>query len=227
MKSKTLLTLLALSLVLSSCQSAPPTSSTGEAEAAGVQNGQEAAEAETAVQAEETVVDTPDEDPYVGSPEGDTPYPDPYAAADEADDPYLDPYTELQEPVDCVPVEEFTDLTDAFSETEDTPLDPELTLYNLSSENLELGTYSLSEERFSLSGGDGQMAFQCTWVHSGTTCYIGLQNAETGEVYVVPFVGGSAYGTISLQELPEGEYQTVLFSNNNPECFAVMNYQIL
>lgn len=124
-----------------------------------------------------------------------------------------------------LPFEEFIDVS--FYAEEGTDFSQNVSKYDLVCKYQEEATYAASEVIYIQPIEQQKFVFSCTWARSGSTVYIGLKNSETQEVYAMPCNGGSANGTLYLNVIPEGNYQIVLYSNNNPETQAVLVYQLL
>ncbi len=128
-----------------------------------------------------------------------------------------------QEPVK-LPFETTIDMTPSFSE-EVPAFDKSSDQFSLTTNGLDNGEYSSSEDTFRLPAEYKTMLLHCTWVRAGKSVYIGFLSEETGEVYTLSFAGGTAAGTVSLDPLPPGRYKVILYSSNNENVLAVLAYQ--
>lgn len=123
-----------------------------------------------------------------------------------------------------VPFANTADISPSFSE-KSPPFDNSIEKWSLSSDNLENGQYTTSEETITLPGSYQKMILQATWVRSAKTIYIGFLNIETEDVFTLSFVGGSITGVLNLNCLPTGDYQIILYGSDNKNTLAVMAYQ--
>lgn len=85
--------------------------------------------------------------------------------------------------------------------------------------NLGPGKFITSDETYYI------MAVHCTWMSPARTLYIGLYNKVTDHYFIAMFDGGAVSGLLDLTELPEGQYGVVMYSSDNENVTAVMNYQ--
>lgn len=83
-----------------------------------------------------------------------------------------------------------------------------------------------SDETYSVPEDAREMLLQCTWTRMGCHVYIGLEEAETKDIYFLGSVGGSVMGTLDLSSLPDGEYNVIMFGSNNPEIAATLVYEV-
>lgn len=125
-----------------------------------------------------------------------------------------------------IPISEYVDLSDDFSDA-DKPIFVDQEKEELACSKQNGDGYVQSDDCISVLGGKNKMIIHCTWNPQHKVVYIGLKNTETGIFYILPSVGGAADGTISLANVPDGEYHVVMCSNDNPSVVAVLLYQIL
>ena len=52
-----------------------------------------------------------------------------------------------------------------------------------------------------------------------------MYNKVTDHYFIAMFDGGAVSGLLDLTELPEGQYGVVMYSSDNENVTAVMNYQ--
>lgn len=123
------------------------------------------------------------------------------------------------------PIAAYVDLTDAFRESRRSPFDENLDKTALTCAKENAGIIIQSEETISISDNQ-KLKIHCTWNPQDRYVYVGLKNAETGTCYMLPRVGGSVYGSISLSDIPDGEYWVILCSDDNPSVIAVLLYQL-
>lgn len=125
-----------------------------------------------------------------------------------------------------LPFKNTTDISSSFTEEEFSDFDDSKETIGLVCADLDNSSYAHSEGTISVSSETAQkIIFQCTWGPASKTVYIGFIDTKSEAVYVFSSVGGALAGTISLDELPDGEYQVVMYSSDNKNVVSVMNYQ--
>ncbi len=135
----------------------------------------------------------------------------------------MDPVdSEYIAPVDVTPdfaaVTQLSSFTDSEPEFEESKPKETLTL-----QDNELGEYVFSAYQLHITP-EMELSYSCTWSSMGCELFFGLLNSDN-EVFVVSSEGGTLRGTLSMEDVPEDDYQLILYSNNNPEVQAVLHYQ--
>ena len=87
----------------------------------------------------------------------------------------------------------------------------------------KLGEYVFSPYQLHITA-EMELNYSCVWEQSGVPLFFGLLNSDN-EVFVVSADGGSLVGTLSMESVPEDDYQLILYSSNNPEVKAELQYQ--
>lgn len=126
-----------------------------------------------------------------------------------------------------LPFEATTDILSSFTEEDDPTFDESKEKTGLSCNGLDNSSYAHSEDTISVSSEIPQkMIFHCTWGPASKTVYIGFIDTKSQAVYVFSSVGGSLRGTVSLDKLPDGEYQVIMYGSDNKDVeSATMLYQ--
>ncbi len=142
---------------------------------------------------------------------------------DESVTPMTDPAAyEYTAPIDVTPdfaaVTELSSLIDSEPEFEESKGKETLTL-----QDNKLGEYVFSAYQLHITP-EMKLSYSCTWASSGCKVFFGLLNSDN-EVFVVSAEGGTLRGTLSMEDVPEDDYQLILYSNNNPEVQAILHYQ--
>lgn len=124
------------------------------------------------------------------------------------------------------PVVAYAELTDAFRESRRSPFDDQLEKFELTCAKEHEGAVIRSAETIAIRNRNA-LKIHCTWTPQDRYVYVGLENVETGACFLLPWVGGSVCGSISLVDIPDGEYRMILFSDDNPTVIAVLLYQLV
>ena len=141
----------------------------------------------------------------------------------EVETPTAD-YTEYQytAPVDVTP--DFAAVTELTSIVKEEPdFDESKGKETLMLQDNELGEYVFSAYQLHITP-EMELSYNCAWARPGCRVFFGLLNSDN-EVFVVSSEGGTLMGTLSMADVPEDDYQLILYSNNNPEVQAVLHYQ--
>ncbi len=126
-----------------------------------------------------------------------------------------------------VPIHNSSDILNLFSESVSSPFDAQSEKHGLVCAGLDSSTYAIADEIISVS--DTQcpnVTVHCTWASAAIEVFVGFKACDADTFYTVSSTGGVIAGTFDLSELPDGDYQMILYSNDNPSVVAVMQYVI-
>ena len=131
--------------------------------------------------------------------------------------------TNYQPPVDVKP--EFAAVTDISSSViaNEPEFDESFAKETLMLQENELGEYVFSPYQLHITP-EMKLHYSATWAKSGCEVYFGLLNSDN-EVYAASAAGGTLRGILSMEHVPQDDYQLILYSSNNPEVQAVLHYQ--
>ncbi|WP_140394260.1 hypothetical protein [Pseudoflavonifractor sp. An184] len=143
-------------------------------------------------------------------------------AESTAQDPVMNTIVERAFPFE----ENVTDVTLFFKEQEDI-FDSDDPKESLVLDKTDAASISRTKDLVDIGGANKvrSMAVHCTWMSPARTLYIGLYNKVTDHYFIAMFDGGAVSGLLDLTELPEGQYGVVMYSSDNENVTAVMNYQ--
>ncbi len=120
---------------------------------------------------------------------------------------------------------EWVDLSGAYTET--TVSGDSQEVQTLLCEYLPEEEAALSAESLTVGADtDCVLSFVATWAASGETLYLGVVDTAQTCAYTVALNGGTAAGELSLADLPEGAYQVIAYTTNNPNVLACVSYWI-
>ncbi len=126
-------------------------------------------------------------------------------------------------PVDVSP--SFAKLTDLSADAQmNCEFDETVVKQTLTLDGEELGTYVFTDHQIHLSP-ENSIRCHAAWNGAGIKVSFGLLNSKN-EVYTISAESGSLQATLSLENIPEDDYQMILYSNNNPDCNAVLHFQV-
>lgn len=124
-----------------------------------------------------------------------------------------------------LPVVEYEDISSCFTESAE-PLCSEEEKKSVICDHLTGKEFACSENRITISMETPQkLAIHCTWDPASRKVYIGLKGEDN--TYLSKFSHGHAAGFFDLREIPDGDYEVVMFSDDNPSMLSVMLFQIL
>lgn len=126
-----------------------------------------------------------------------------------------------------MPINDTQDISDAFSVDLNMSFDEDQEKLSLTCNYMDANHYAISEQTLILSENHHpKLRLHCTWGSPAIKVYVGLKNSESDAVYTISAVGGYLVGDLALDGLPDGEYQIILYGDNNPSLVAALLYQI-
>lgn len=124
-----------------------------------------------------------------------------------------------------LPVLEYEDISSCFTESEE-PFHPEEEKKSVVCDHLTVKEFARSEDGITISMETPQkLAIHCTWDPASRNVYIGLKGEE--KTYLSKFSHGHTAGFFDLREIPDGDYDVLMFSDDNPAILSVMLFQLL
>lgn len=126
-----------------------------------------------------------------------------------------------------MPINDTQDISDAFSVDLNMSFDEDQEKLSLTCNYMDANHYAISEQTLILSENHRpKLRLHCTWGSPAIRVYIGMKSCESDAVYALSVEGGHLSGVLELGSLPDGEYQVVLYSEDNPSLVAALLYQI-
>lgn len=95
--------------------------------------------------------------------------------------------------------------------------------FSITSASLSAEDYVCSQDNYSIESGKDNLIYSMNWAPTGQSVSIGFMSVENNSMYLGEAVeGGSAFGTITTDEVPAGEYYVVIFAaSDNTEPFSI------
>ena len=134
-------------------------------------------------------------------------------------------FSTKQDPSGALPFQEWFDITSSFEDFSD-PFSERFEIEGFSCEYIPSSEYLKGEEKLHIQyGTPAEIALHATWTPPCHTIFFGLKSEDA--VYLARFDGGGLSGRLDLRHIPEGEYEIVMLTENNPKVFATLLYQII
>ncbi|MFI3228500.1 MAG: hypothetical protein R3Y09_14020 [Clostridia bacterium] len=105
----------------------------------------------------------------------------------------------------------------AFDENEPT--------YSAQYVDINKSTAPFTDEKLIKTETVNKLIFQCTWTPTGESLYIGLISTNNN-IYFLELSTGSVNGVFSLNDIPNDEYEVILYSGCSHSLEGTMNYQL-